>query len=58
MMLLKGAALFKELRKWLMQRMRPLRPLALSDLSTGELFTGFVQDRFDKESLFSPANLV
>ena len=58
MMLLKGAALFKELRKWLMQKMRPLRPLALSDLSTGELFTGFVQDRFDKESLFSPANLV
>ena len=58
MMLLKGAALVKELRKWLMQRIRPLRPLALSDLSTGELFTRFVQDRFDKESLFSPANLV
>ena len=57
-MLLKGAALVKELRKWLMQRIRPLRPLALSDLSTGELFTRFVQDRFDKESLFSPANLV
>ena len=57
-MLLKGAALVKELRKWLMQRIRPLRPLALYDLSTGELFTRFVQDRFDKESLFSPANLV
>ena len=57
-MLLKGAALVKELRKWLMQRIRPLRPLALSDLSTGELFTRFVQDRFDKESRFFPANLV
>ena len=56
--MLKGAALLKELRKWLMQRIRPLRPLALYDLSTGELFTRFVQDRFDKESLFSPANLV
>ena len=56
--MLKGAALLKELRKWLMQRMRPLRPLALSDLSTEELFTRFVQDRFEKESRFFPANLV
>ena len=56
-MLLKGAALFKELRKWLMQKMRPLRPLALSDPSTGELFTRFVLDRFDRESLFSPLTL-